>query len=311
MAGEIHAGPEVVSKSGPGAAVKPTPVAALAPQVDPSAELKAKQDAFEHSMRLKEVKLNREAQKFKSERETEKKTWGEKLSQVERFEKLKANAKLNPEPLLKEVLGDKYYELITEHRLNGGAPPAQIVAAEIEKIREEMNGKLSERDEALRKEREERAAEAKKAGESAQAQQVVGYISDFWTKNVGDYPAIEAEGHPPEKIAAMIAAEVRREFDATSEVDEEGNVVKPGKADPKGVADRWEASLLFRAKRISALPKYAAAVPKSEAQPQRRTLSNDLTGSTAAEKPTAMTPEQLRLKALEARQKYIDGKATR
>lgn len=311
--------PEVVTKSGPGATPKPATPAAPTPPltaVPPElAALKAEREAFEHSRRLQEVKLNREAQKFKSEREAEKKTWGEKLSRIDKLEKLQANAKLNPDPFLKEILGDNYYEMLTEHRLSGGAPAASIVAAEIAKMREESDGKINSVREEFAKKEAEREAAATKAREEQTANQVVEYIAGFWAANGKDFPAIAAEAEEnkwsAEQIASTIARAVKAEYDSTTKTDAAGNII-PGKADPKGVAERWEASLVSRAKRVSALPKYAApVVPRSEVQPLRRTLSNDLTGSTQAAKATPMTEAEARAKALAARQAYIEGKANR
>lgn len=310
---------EIVTKSGPGSAtVKPVaPVApAAAPVVTPeAAALKADREKFESNRRVAELKLNREAQKFKTERETEKKTWGEKLSQVERFEKLKANAKLNPEPYFRELLGDAYYEKMTEMRISGGAPAADVVAAKVAEIEEKVENRFRAADEERKKQEAAQQEESARRSASEMQQQVVNAVSEFWSANAGEFPAIAGEGHSAAKIASMIASEVRRQFDASSEVDQEtGEILKEGVAPSlKAVAEQWETGLVSRAKRVASLPRYsshaAKEAPSSVGQQQRRTLTNDLTASTPGRQTPAATEAERRERALAARLKFIADKS--
>lgn len=306
---------EVVTKSGPAATVKPTtpaaPVAPAAPTPEALA-LKSEREKFEHQKRVDEVKLKRLSQKVNSEREAEKKTWGEKLSQVERFEKLKANAKLNPEPYFREILGDAYYEKLTEMRISGGAPAADIVAAKVAELEEKFEGKLKGLDEERKKQEQAQRDEAKKreAGETDQRLRAV--MSQFWEANETEYPAIAAEGYTKQQISEALAKEVRRQFNASAEVDAEtGEVLKEGVApNLKALADKWEEGLVSRSKKVASLPKYAVpAGAKSEVQQPRRTLSNDLTGSTPGRQTPATTEAERMQRAIAARDKYLAGKS--
>lgn len=313
--------PAPVGKPEPGSSlgkaapvVKPAPVATTVVASDAAktvetpeqkeAALKTAQENFERQKRVEEIKLKRLADKNKSDREAERKTWGEKLSAAEKFEKLKERAKLNPDAVARELWGDKYYDMMSEQKLNGNAPTAATIAETIDGLEEKLEKKYIAREEE-RKQKEQ--AERKEAAEREikQAEQSAFHIAAaFWKDNGKEYPALQGT---PEYIAANIAQAIRVHYEDTIQWNENKTaILRDGELwDPKEVAERWEASVLSHHAEIAKTAKYAeklkspVSVPGSQdvAQKVSRTLTNDLTGTTPGPKTKAASDEERRERA--------------
>lgn len=295
-------------------AVKPTvqtpgPAPAAPPVVDHAAEL-AKLDAAKRAIELKERQHVVERRKFSEQREAEKKTWGEKLSRLDSLEKMHREAKINPEGFLKSVYGDSWYDTVVAAKLNGGVPTADVLASEIARAKEEIRSEFTAKD----AEREKASAEAARQAEADARQQLHSEMREFLKASGKDYPAFRAIGSE-EHVATLLARRIESEYKRTERRDEtSGKLLMPGKIlTTKEAADLLESDLLALAEETAAHEKYQPKLreklqPKqpppggSSQRPdpqQRRTLSNDLTGSTPGRAP-AMTDAERRERALAA-----------
>ena len=254
-----------------------------------------------------------EARKFADE----KKGIGAKLSEYEQLKKWKADqerldqqAKLNKSAFLKSKFGDDWYDQVVQERLNGGAPTADTVALEVARVEEKLEKKFEEREAARQKEQE-----------ATRQQQVQNELRSFtaqaveYAKSVSkEYPILEALG-AEEQVGAALVQRIRAEHDRTIQRDEDGAVVTPGRLlTLKEAAEAIEADLVAIAEKAFGVEKYktkltdkvkpATVVPSGAPQlrrteAERRTLSNDLTATTAGRTP-ATTDEERRARAVAA-----------
>lgn len=308
------------------AAVKPTaPVAPTVPVGPTPEQIKAdlaKLEAARQDIQRKERQHVLERRKFSTEREAEKKTWGEKLSRLEALEKAHAQAKINPEAFLREVYGDKWYDTVVAAKLNNGIPTADVLASEISKAEERIEKKFQERE----AERAKADAEAiKQRGENAR-RQLNAEAADFWKANEKDYPIFKRLGDEA-AVTKAISQRIESEYYRTEKRDEEtGELLVSGRVlTVKEAADAIESEMLAIAEEAIAHDKYkpkfqeklapqkqqqvVSGAPKLQRpeNQQRRTLSNDLTGSTPGRQPPA-SPEEKRQRAI-ARFNELHSKA--
>ncbi len=304
-------------------AVTPTATAPALPgqsetAVDVKAEL-AKVEAGRRDIEKKERQHVIERRKFSAEREQEKKTWGEKLSEYEQFKKVKSQARLNPEAFFKEAIGDDWYDVAVGTKINAGAPTAGSVADEIRKVEEKLEAKFAakeaERAKVEAKQREQNVASAKR--------QLANEALDFWKANAKEYPAFRGSD---EQIAQMLSARIEQEYYNTERRDPDTNeLLMSGRVlTMKEMADKVESEIIAHAEIVAGAEKYReklrlkltpAAPTGSIGGPklqrtenhQRRTLSNDLTGSTPGRQP-AVTQEEKRQRAI-ARFNELHNKA--
>lgn len=220
-----------------------------------------------------------------------------KLAEIDRQEKL---AKLNPIAYLQGKYGDKWYDIVTEAKLNG-IPPADLIAAEVEKLRTDFETKLSEKDKAA----ETAKAEAEKAArtqrvEAARAQ-LLTETTEFLKASGKEYPALEVLGDES-AVSKQLAQAIESEFNNTHKLDNDGRVVSNGRVlTAKEAAEKLEAQLVEVAVKVAAHEKYKGKfqpapsiggpkLQRTETQ-QRRTLSNELSGKTT-EAPQRMSREE-------------------
>lgn len=300
----------------PTQAQKPTTPASgaapAAPAVDPQlakweqvkADAETKLAAAEKARRVHEA----EARKFANE----KKGIGAKLSEYEQLKKLQSQAKMNKAAFLKATFGDDWYDQIVAERVSGGAPTADTVALEVEKVREEFAKKL-----------EEQRADYEKQQRETQRRQIETELRtfnlqavEFAKASAKDYPIFETLGND-EQVASAIVQRIRAEHDKTIKRDEEtGAVLVAGKVlSMKEAAELIESDLIAIAEKAAGAEKYRArltekfkpATVSPVGGPQlrrtetveRRTLSNDLTATTAGRQP-ATTDEERRQRAIAA-----------
>ena len=274
--------------------VEPVAPVKAAPPAEPPEVAKLKSD-LAWAKRQADIIANKQKAQFAKEKEG----FGAKLSRLAELEKQEANFKLNKSSYLKAKLGDDWYDQIVNEKINGGAPTADIVQAELAKMREEFDAARKADKEAIEKERQE----ANSAALHDARRQVVAESSRFWTAKGSEYPLIDGLG-TPQQIGGELAARIERAYMASIEKDENGRVVVDGTAPSvHKIAEDWEGELVKLAERAASHAKYAArfgkvAPPlKSEAQPQRRTLSNDLTTSTPGQRPPPANQDEKRARA--------------
>lgn len=216
-------------------------------------------------------------------------------------------AKLNPQAFLEKLYGPKYYDVITETRLNG-VPPAQLIASEVEKVREEFRAQLEEREKAQ--------AEAQKGSQEARIAQARrqlvaesgAYLESAAKEHGVLLAAVQGEGVLP----AMLAQRIEQEYSRSEKRDPEtGEVLVQGRIlSTKDAAEQAEAEVLALVDRVVATEAYRARQQKAQASKEaspvfagapklerRNTLSNDLTGTTRS-KPAVITDEERRARAV-------------
>lgn len=270
----------------------PTPTPAVAA---PAVDVKAELERIEAGRRDIERKERAHVQTLRKHAE-EKKTLGEKLSRLAELEKREQSAKLNPVAFLKSIYGDGWYDIATKAKLDG-IPPADLVASELEKVKEEFHKELSTRDEQAAQARAESARQALAADAHA-----------FVAASGKEYPVFE--GYQPEAIAKLLAQRVESEYNLAYKRNEAtGAPTTP--ISIKAAADLVESELVAIAERVAASEKYraklaekfkpsapapaapAAAKPQRPEPQQRHTLSNDLTGTTPSKTAPLSDAERL------------------
>lgn len=288
--------------NGPPVGGNTVPTAPPAVVVPDTGEM-AKLDAARRDIALKERQHVMQVRKFSEE----KKAHEASLQKVTQIEKLQAQAKLNPEAFLKSIYGDKWYDVVVESRING-VPPAQLLADEIAKVEEKFEKKFAERDEARTK---ADADSQKKAIGSARRQLNLEAL-DFLKAKTSDYPIFAGLGGEVQ-VAQLLAQRIEAEYNRTEKRDAAtGELLQPGRVlSTKEAADALENELLGFAEKAATSEKYRAKLqeklqpPKQvakvaekspqrpESSQQRRTLSNEMTGSTPGRQPPASREERM------------------
>ncbi len=298
----------------PGSTPKPTngassPAQPPAPPAEAPEVLEAKRVMSEAEA------LRASVEKAKRVHAAETKKIGAKLSEYEQLkkwkteqERLESQAKLNKSAYLRAKFGDDWYEQILQEKANGGAPTADTVAYEVERVREEFSKKF-----------EEHTKSQQEAQQRAQEEQVQASLRAFGDEavsfakaNLKDYPIFERLGGE-EQVGAAIVARIRAEHDRSLKRDEEGRVISKGKVlTMKEAADAIEADLIAIAESAVGHDKYkprltekfkpVSTVPRGTEAPvggprlgrteERRTLSNDLTGATPGRQPPRTDAER-------------------
>lgn len=263
------------------------------PKPDVAAEREAALTAREQAIVAREKKFQDELKK----NATEKTGLGAKLSRLNELEqshaeneKQKQLAKLNPKEYLRGIFGDDYFKIITDTEVNG-VPPAQLVAAEIQKVREEFK-------QVLEKQKEQARADAT-ASEQRELEESRATVSrnctSFYEKSAADYPVFKKLGNVSQ-VGSMLGQRIEREFMQSGRMMTE-----------KEAADGLENELLSLLEEAVTADKYKPRLQEklkpatvstssgSQGVPSstRRTLSNNLTGSTPGKAPPRTEAERL------------------
>ncbi len=297
---------EVIAQTGPGATAPVTPKPA-APAVPPAAAApapsapppKPPDEKVADERRVREVMLARQKAQLEGAAKKEREGFGQKLTRLGELEKERAQAKLNPEAFLKSVYGDGWHEHLMAVKLNGGVPTADVLADEIARVEERVEAKWKARDE-----------EARKAAESQRVQSVEGArrqlhseATQFWKTAANDFPVLEGLGDAG-RVSALLAERIESHYNSTVERNEAGQLLRDGQVlSMKEAAAALEDQILGLAEKAVAAPKYAerfkpkvvapvAPAVRPHAEQPRRTLSNDLTGSTPARSAPANDSER-------------------
>src|SRR5512136_1236115 len=199
----------------------------------------------EHQKKLKEQIIER--RKWEADR----KTTGERLSKLSELEKREQQARLNPPAYLKSIYGENWHEVVNESKING-VPPAQLLQAEMAKMREEFEAKLKSRDDEGAKRMQ---AQQQQALEQARAN-IRTEAADFYEASGKDFPILERLGDKA-AIASTIAQRIEKEFHATSQRDEAGNLLRQGKVlTTQEAAELIESEMLAVAEAALKAEKY-------------------------------------------------------
>lgn len=250
-----------------------TPPATTPDAAAPQAQDEQRLSGAWSAIAKKEKQISATARKLSEERAQLQKDRAE----LEEFRKMRDGAKRNPDPFLKSVYGEKWYDALTEYKLADGRLTPELVAASVD-----------EKFEAFRKEQEaERAklAESSKAQAEQEYQEQLAQLSDSTKahveKNAAEYELINLYGSH-----ALVPQLIEAEFERS------GRVLSIQQA-----CDYVEAHLTEQVKKATAAKKFQAtpgntAEPKRNEPPQRRTLSNDLTASTASTQRQAVSDKE-------------------
>jgi hypothetical protein len=312
MTDQAPAAPVTPSSTTPPAPVEPKPVA-----TEPAGEdwgQKYRKLEAEHQKKLKEQIIER--RKWDADR----KTTGERLSKLSELEKREQQARLNPPEFLKSIYGDNWHEVVNESKING-VPPAQLLEAEMAKMREEFKAELRARDEEGTK-----SLQAQQQKELDQARANIRIAAEeFYTASAAEYPILEDIGDKA-AVARTLAQRIEKEFRSSIQYDEAGNLLKQGRVlTAKDAAELIEGEMLAIAehalKAEKYKPRFAPKPPdltpekkseslklkqqpssqqQSSGQQPRKSLSNEITGSTKDEAPTRLTPDERRKRSLAA-----------
>jgi len=327
---------EVVAQSGPGAAkpVAATPAAPVAaatapqpgaavvappaPQLGPDELLKRERIAYE--------RYKQKAAADTRAWETDKAELSTRASVAEQLEKREVLAKRNPVEFLSSIYGKDWYDVVVEAKVNG-VPPAALIAGELDKLKADFDSKLSERDAAAKAQ----AEAAAKSSVEAERRALSMDARDWYGANADAYPLFRRLGDA-NSIGATLAQRIEAEFHRSTKRDASGAVVQNGRVlTAQQAADLLEADMISLAEEAASHAKYAdklraklqpqkppgtvSAVKPAAAQTapaaaqQRRTLSNEMTGSTPSDKP-AMTAQERRAKAVAAWNSVRGAKST-
>ena len=305
----------------------PPPAAVEAPKAAETP--KAPEEKIEYIARLRqqEEAAAKERRAHLAERakwqkaQAEARTYAEKLAVLEKRE---AMAKLNPAEFLQGLYGEQWYNTMVETRLNG-VPPANLIAGEVQKLRDEFKASLEAQQKAQADAQQQQASRAAESARRA--------ILEATTKavEVGKYPALKERFG--DSTAQVVAKYIEDEFNRTVQVDADGNVIRQGvvlgetealkmleKREREyskrvaALAAEEEAQLTSEAKETtvakkSQKPSVVPAVSElsvsqqqlSDGAVRRRTgLTNDITGTTKPPRPTLLSQAEREKRAIEA-----------
>lgn len=250
----------------------------------------------------------------------EKQTFGEKLKQADEYERLKREARINKGAVAQKLWGEKWRDELMAEEVNGGVPSRESVAYELEQRDRSWEEKLAAREAEQRKAQED----ATQRSLQAQIKAFRAELTEEAKTKAGDYP-IFGQFKTPDALGDTLMRYIQNEVDRTTQKDSEtGEIVRHGRVMSfKEAAEALESDMLAIADNAFGHEKYApkfrerlqpqkpsGTVPnvakssqsvsqgsQSVSQP-RKTLSNDLTGSTPSDAPRYRSEEQRRQDAL-------------
>ena len=286
----------VVPTPKPAVAVTPAPVVAAPPPPDPEAKYKALETDFQRK--------SREAITERRKGETLAKETGALKAELAAMKKRDEGARLNPIEHAKALWGENWHAQLNEMVANGGAPPAQLIQAEMAKLREENDARWKARDDDEVKARET----AKSEGVEQARRSIFAESAAFYRATGKEFPIL-AELDSEAAVARTIAQRIESEFHRTTELDGDGNVLRDGTVlSPADAAELIEAEVLKWARVAGSHEKYKAKLtpaaapvtvpPSKQQQGQqqqsqvRRSLNNHITGSTSPVTPPMSAKER-------------------
>jgi hypothetical protein len=226
----------------------------------------------ERGLALKAHDLSQKAEAFKAEK-----------AEFEEWKSARANSKRDPVSFLKKEYGDDWYDKMTELRLSGGKVTPELLG-------EAMDAKIAalekKHEEAGRKQLEEQKAQVLRESEQS---------FHAWKDEVHDFVRQQADAYElinHFEVHDRVTAKIQSEFAKTQKL-----------ITPKDAADAIEKQLeeaAGKSKKLGKAPAAPVSADKRNDPLQRRTLSNDMTGSTPAAKPPPVDDAERRRRALAA-----------
>jgi hypothetical protein len=244
-------------------------------------------------------KYARQSIELKRNHETERKTWGEKLTAADADAQFRRLLKTNPIAALEKELGPKAWDRLVEMKMNGTLP-ADMINERVEAVEANFKAELEKRDAAAKTERESSAQRQVEADLKAFGDEVTRTYRGV----AKDYPVLS--GYPEADVVRTLQQVIRQRYEASIKRDEGGSVIEDGHVmTTKEAADYLEEQEVSRAERVASAEKYrdrvsaklqpvkpSGTVSTSQAQDrqktpqaQRRTLTNQISGSTQERKP--------------------------
>lgn len=287
-----EAAPIVPTPSNHPAAKTPAPAAATQTATPPpevgAVDWSAKYKALEAEHQKKQREQIIERRKWDGER----KTSGERLTKLEQLEKREQSAKVNPVGYLKSVYGEDWQKIINEAALTG-ATPAQLVQESIDKLREEFEAKDKSRAEESTK-----AAETQRQQAQDNARQTIFAESAAWYRaKASEFPLLAKIGAEP-AVARTMAQRIEHEFNKTGKILTAAEAAELIEGDVLEWAREATKHEKYKAK-LQPAPASSTVAPSKQQQgtqqpaAARRSITNDITGSTSPAKPPASDKERL------------------
>jgi len=266
------------------AAVAVAPTAPVAPPEDLGQKYKALETAHEKKTREHII----ERRKW----EATNKSTAEKLAKLDTLEKREAQARMNPPAFLKGIYGEQWHEVINEAKLNG-VPPGQLIAEEMQKLRDEMEAKYRARDEETLSKQE---AAKEQAVEQAR-KSIFAESAEWYRAKASEFPILAKLGEPP-VVARTISQRIEAEFHRQGKVlttSEAAELIEAEVLDwaaEAGKHEKYKAKLQPPAPSSTVNPSKQQQVSSQKPAAARRSVTNDITGSTPAAKPPASDAER-------------------
>lgn len=257
----------------PPAAAGATTPPPTAPAVEAKPELTADPRIAEIERQTKA--LAQRNMKFSSEMRAAQAALAKERADVEGWRNEKAEFKRNPLKFLRNNLGEKYYDELTNMHLNG-VPTPDLIASEMDEREQKMRSEFKSEAEKLREEISKRdAAEATRA-----QQEYEGSAIAYAKQNAEKYPLLnhfEEWGSIPGLIKQHFMATAKRGADGLLRP---GEVLTAEQAS-KTLEERLEAIEKKFEERFQRKQATKQPVLQRNEAPQRRTLSNDMTATSS------------------------------
>lgn len=158
-------------------------------------------------------KLAIERQKFAEERKSAK----AEQAEYEEWKKLKADKLRNPDKYLKADYGENYYDLITKLKVEG-APPADLIASEMDERFKSVEQRLAEKEAALEKRLQDIQAQEARKESDAYLSKAVDYVKS----NAEKYEWLNFFGEQ-----ARVTEAIRAHYTKTAKRNADGSI-EPG-----------------------------------------------------------------------------------
>ena len=291
-----------------------TPPAQSQPQTpDELATVKQRAQQLETEMGKKTREQIAERRKW----DTEKKTMGGRLKLADEHERLMREKDINPISAAKALWGDGWWDKLQQVQANGGAPTAESVQLGLERMREETRLEFDEREEKAKAARAEQAQQAEQSVRTG----VRADASVAYEQLAEQYPLFVELGDK-DRVAQIVANQIQGPDFARYRAALEMGDVDTCATLMRKAFDKLEGSMLSIADRAAGSEKYQGKLrekltpPKTQgtvspvvkstavssaaapSQQPRRSLSNDLTGSTPGDAPKHRTDEERRADAI-------------
>ena len=282
----------------PAAVVTPTPsahpnapaavAAPVTPPAAPAEDLGQKYKALEtaHEKKTREHIIERRKWEASNKASLEMKT------KLDVPEKREAQARMNPPAFLKSIYGEQWHEVINEAKLNG-VPPGQLIAEEMQKLRDEMDAKYRARDEEALKSQE--AARERDITEARKS--IFAESAEWYRAKADEFPILKKLGDAP-AVARTIAQRIESEFNRQGKVlttAEAAELIETDVLDwaaEAGKHEKYKAKLQPPAASSTVTPSKQQQGIQQKPAAARRSVTNDITGSTPAAKPPASDAER-------------------